>query len=84
MKEDKFCFVKENCLRIYSISFNLKLECIEGMTYKIVFCLFQSWDAILDGTHPVTLEEAISLAGIQSHIQFEDYNENKHKSGFLE
>jgi hypothetical protein len=49
-----------------------------------VFCLFQSQDAILDGTHPVTLEEAISLAGIQSHIQFGDYNENKHKSGFLE
>ncbi|XP_056003983.1 talin-1-like isoform X5 [Ostrea edulis] len=44
----------------------------------------QSRDAILDGTHPVTLEEAISLAGIQSHIQFGDYNENKHKAGFLE
>ncbi|XP_065937051.1 talin-1 isoform X14 [Magallana gigas] len=44
----------------------------------------QSRDAILDGTHPVTQEEAIQLAGIQAHIQFGDYNENKHKTGFLE
>ncbi|XP_061190931.1 talin-1-like isoform X1 [Saccostrea echinata] len=44
----------------------------------------QSRDAILDGTHPVTLEEAISLAGIQVHIQFGDYIENKHKPGFLD
>nr|XP_022305900.1 talin-1-like isoform X8 [Crassostrea virginica] len=44
----------------------------------------QSRDAIMNGTHPVTQEEAIQLAGIQCHIQFGDYNESKHKAGFLE
>lgn len=43
-----------------------------------------SRDTILDGLLPVTQEEAIQLAGIQAHIQFGDYNENKHKSRSLE
>lgn len=46
--------------------------------------ILQSRDAILDGTHPVTQEEAIQFAGIQCQIQFGDHIENKHKSGFLE
>ncbi|XP_037034773.1 talin-2 isoform X2 [Bradysia coprophila] len=44
----------------------------------------QARDAILDGTHPVTQEKACEFAGIQVHIQFGDYNENKHKPGFLD
>lgn len=44
----------------------------------------QARDAILDGTHPVTQEKACEFAGIQVHIQFGDYNEAKHKPGFLE
>jgi talin len=44
----------------------------------------QARDAILDGTHPVTQEKACEFAGIQCHIQFGDYNENKHRPGFLE
>jgi talin len=44
----------------------------------------QARDAILDGTHPVTQEKACEFAGIQSHIQFGDHNENKHRPGFLE
>lgn len=44
----------------------------------------QARDAILDGTHPVTQEKACEFAGIQAHIQFGDYNEQKHKPGFLE
>lgn len=44
----------------------------------------QARDAIVDGTHPVTLEKACEFAGIQCQIQFGDYNENKHKPGFLE
>jgi talin len=44
----------------------------------------QARDAILDGTHPVTQDKACEFAGIQSHIQFGDYDETKHKPGFLE
>ncbi|XP_013386332.1 talin-1 isoform X1 [Lingula anatina] len=44
----------------------------------------QSRDGILNGTHPVTQEEAVQFGGIQCQIQFGDHNEQKHKSGFLE
>ena len=44
----------------------------------------QARDAILDGTHPVTENKACEFAGIQVHIQFGDFNDNKHKPGFLE
>lgn len=44
----------------------------------------QSRDAILNGTHPCSLEEACLLAGTQCQIQYGDYNESKHKPGFLE
>lgn len=40
--------------------------------------------AIINGAHPVSQEEAIQFAGIQCQIQFGDYNETKHKTGFLE
>lgn len=44
----------------------------------------QARDAMLDGTHPVTLEKACEFAGIQCHIQFGDHNEQKHKPPFLD
>ncbi|KAF7995722.1 hypothetical protein HCN44_006829 [Aphidius gifuensis] len=44
----------------------------------------QARDAIVDGTHPVTQEKACIFAGIQCQIQFGDYKEDKHKSGFLD
>ncbi|XP_065332613.1 talin-2 isoform X2 [Cloeon dipterum] len=44
----------------------------------------QARDAILDGTHPVTLEKACEFAGIQCQIQFGDFVETKHKPGFLD
>uniref|UniRef100_A0A146KWR6 Talin-1 n=3 Tax=Lygus hesperus TaxID=30085 RepID=A0A146KWR6_LYGHE len=44
----------------------------------------QARDAILSSTHPVTQQLACEFAGIQAHIQFGDYNENKHKPPFLE
>ncbi|XP_046398722.1 talin-1 isoform X1 [Ischnura elegans] len=44
----------------------------------------QARDAIVDGTHPVTQEKACQFAGIQCQIQFGDYNENKHRPGFLD
>ena len=44
----------------------------------------QCRDAVLNGTHPVTHEEAIQLAGLQCQIQFGNFVEGKHKPGFLE
>ncbi|CAN7981389.1 unnamed protein product, partial [Ixodes pacificus] len=44
----------------------------------------QARDAILNTTHPVTLEEACKFAGLQCQIQFGDHNETKHKPGFLD
>ena len=39
-----------------------------------LFC--QGLDAIVGGTNPCTLEEAIKMAGIQCQIRFGDFNEN--------
>ncbi|XP_043217689.1 talin-2-like isoform X2 [Amphibalanus amphitrite] len=44
----------------------------------------QARDAILNGTHPVTEEKACQFAGIQCQIQFGDFQQEKHKSGFLD
>ncbi|KAH6931664.1 hypothetical protein HPB50_026528 [Hyalomma asiaticum] len=44
----------------------------------------QARDAILNTTHPVTLDEACKFAGLQCQIQFGDHNETKHKAGFLD
>ncbi|UJR28105.1 hypothetical protein I4U23_009360 [Adineta vaga] len=44
----------------------------------------QCRNGILDGTHPVTYDEAIQFAGLQSQIQFGNYQESKHKPNVLE
>ncbi|WAR29544.1 TLN1-like protein, partial [Mya arenaria] len=44
----------------------------------------QTRDAILNGTHPVSQDEAIQFAGIQCQIQFGDHDEKKHKPGLFE
>ncbi|XP_041355319.1 talin-2-like [Gigantopelta aegis] len=44
----------------------------------------QSRDAILNGAHPVSQDEAIQFGGIQCQIQFGDHIESKHKPGFLD
>lgn len=41
-------------------------------------------DAILKGTHPVTENLAIQLAGLQTHIQFGNHDEIKHKYPLLD
>ncbi|KAL5245501.1 hypothetical protein ACI65C_012911 [Semiaphis heraclei] len=41
-------------------------------------------DDILKGTHPVTENLAIQLAGLQTHIQFGNYDETKHKPPLLD
>ncbi|XP_050540702.1 talin-1 isoform X2 [Daktulosphaira vitifoliae] len=41
-------------------------------------------DAILKGTHPVTEHLAIQLAGIQTHIQFGNHDELKHRPPLLD
>ncbi|CAG4985145.1 unnamed protein product [Colias eurytheme] len=44
----------------------------------------QTRDAILDGRQLVTEDKAVEFAGIQCQIQYEDFIEDKHKSGFIE
>ncbi|XP_023231887.1 talin-2-like isoform X2 [Centruroides sculpturatus] len=44
----------------------------------------QARDAILNETHPVTVDQACQFAGIQCQIQFGDHVESKHKPGFLD
>ena len=46
--------------------------------------MLQCRNGILDGTHPVTYDEAMQFAGLQSQIQFGDYLESKHKPHLLE
>ncbi|CAF3470464.1 unnamed protein product [Rotaria socialis] len=44
----------------------------------------QCRNGIIDGTHPVTYDEAIQFAGLQCQIQFGDYQESKHKPSILD
>jgi talin len=44
----------------------------------------QCRDAILNGTHPITEEEAIKFAALQCQVKYGDFNETTHKSGCLE
>ncbi|XP_053619003.1 talin-2-like isoform X2 [Plodia interpunctella] len=44
----------------------------------------QTRDAILDGRHPVTVEQACEFAGLQCQIQYGDYQEEKRKTGYLD
>ncbi|KAI1290436.1 Talin-2 [Halotydeus destructor] len=44
----------------------------------------QARDAIIAGTHPVTIDQSAQFAGLQCQIQFGDHFENKHKAGFLD
>jgi ribosomal protein S17E len=43
----------------------------------------QSRDAIVAGRYPCTLEEAIQFASLQCHIVNGNYDESKHRAGFL-
>lgn len=44
----------------------------------------QAKEAILNGTHPVNLENAVNFAALQCQVQFGDHKESTHKAGFLE
>ncbi|XP_013148908.1 PREDICTED: talin-1-like isoform X2 [Papilio polytes] len=44
----------------------------------------QTRDAVLDGRQVLTEEKAIEFAGIQCQVQYGDFQEDKHKPGFLE
>jgi talin len=44
----------------------------------------QAREQILDGTHPVRLEDAVQLAALQVQVQFGDHRETQHKPGLLE
>lgn len=51
---------------------------------EFLYFHFQCRNGILDGTHPVTYDESVQFAGLQSQIQFGDYQESKHKPNILE
>lgn len=44
----------------------------------------QAKEAILNGTHPVRMENACEFASLQVQVQFGDHRETVHKPGFLE
>ncbi len=44
----------------------------------------QAREAIVDGTHPVRLEDAVEFAALQVQIQFGDHREANHRPGILE
>lgn len=45
--------------------------------------LLQSRDAIIDGAHPCTREEALQFAALQCQVSYGNHSEAKHKQGFL-
>nr|XP_032525056.1 talin-1-like [Danaus plexippus plexippus] len=44
----------------------------------------QTRDGILEGKQVVTESKALEFAGLQCHIQYGDYDEDKHKPGFIQ
>ncbi|XP_068624606.1 talin-2-like [Battus philenor] len=44
----------------------------------------QTRDAILDGRQVLTEDKAVEFAGIQCQVQYGDFQEEKHKPGFIE
>ena len=44
----------------------------------------QAKEAILNGTHPVRLDDSVQFAAMQVQVQFGDHRETTHKAGFLE
>merc|ERR1711944_486 len=44
----------------------------------------QAKEAILNGTHPVNLENAVNFAALQCQVQFGDHKESTHKAGFID
>lgn len=45
--------------------------------------LQQSRDAIVEGAHPCTREEALQFAALQCQVAYGNHSEAKHKPGFL-
>lgn len=43
----------------------------------------QARDAILQGTHPVTKEEAVQFAALMCQILYGNHDPTKHKKGFI-
>ncbi|UYV64796.1 TLN1 [Cordylochernes scorpioides] len=44
----------------------------------------QARDAIINGTHPVTVDQACQFAGLQCQIQYGEHIETKHRAGFID
>ena len=52
--------------------------------FTIKFIISKCRDAIINGTHPITEEEAIKFAAIQCQVKYGDFSETTLKSGCLE
>jgi talin len=83
----KYFFSDTNIDQRDPVQLNLLYVQVIELHKKINFDCFlfsQCRNGIIDGTHPVTYDEAIQFAGLQCQIQFGDYEESKHKPGIIE
>jgi talin len=69
-------------LNLLYVQVNNLVNCWFIKLFKNFF--FKCRDAIINGTHPITEEEAIKFAAIQCQVKYGDFNESIHKSGCLE
>jgi talin len=78
------CGVDDNTLVVlrrkymYEKSVNIKNPVEINLLYV------QSRDGIIDGTYPITQEEACKFAAYQVQIQYGDFDENRYKSGYFD
>eukprot|EP00051_Salpingoeca_urceolata_P011463 m.142076 g.142076 ORF g.142076 m.142076 type:complete len:2525 (-) comp17132_c0_seq1:108-7682(-) len=66
----KFFFSDQNVDRSDAVQINILYQ--------------ESKDAILDGTHPCTLDEAAEFAAMQVQVEYGDHNPDRHKPGFID
>ena len=57
------------------------IDCNDPVQLNLLYR--HSRDAIIEGTHPCTRDEAVQFAAIQCQIQYGNHNKAKHKPGFL-
>jgi hypothetical protein len=74
---------RSNPIKSFIRSSNLKTNSFYFEILFKVFHLIKCRDAIINGSHPISEEEAIKFAAIQCQVKFGDYNEAVHRSGCL-
>lgn len=85
----KYFFSDTNIDQRDPVQLNLLYVQVETSRSQIFFLTFvfiveKCRNGIIDGTHPVTLDEAVEFAGLQCQIEFGDFQEVKHKSDIFE